>query len=95
VGAGTTHSSVESAESDFRRHASGNGLFAHYLRLEGSHPLELAYPPTPKGRGNGRSGRSRTCEPLASGRSVGRWLQYQAPARSSTLEEEAALSAGM
>jgi hypothetical protein len=36
--------SVETAEQDFRRHASDNGLFVGDLKLEGSHIVSNAYP---------------------------------------------------
>jgi protoporphyrinogen oxidase len=85
--------SVETAEHDFRRHASENGLFAGDLRLEGSHTLSNAYPVyTDKADEQAASAIAalRTLGIESFGRQGG--FDYQPTARDSTLKTEAALS---
>jgi protoporphyrinogen oxidase len=85
--------SVETAEHDFRRHASENGLFAGDLRLEGSHALSNAYPVyTDKAD-------EQAADAIAALRALGiesfgrqGGFDYQPTARDTTLKAEAALS---
>jgi hypothetical protein len=91
---GSVADSVSRAESDFREHAGGSGLFSGDLRLEGHHVLEQAYPIYTAGTGD------RARETIAALRALGiesfgrqGGYQYQPTARHSTLEAEAALAA--
>jgi hypothetical protein len=86
---------VETAERDFRRHVSENGLFVGDLRLEGSHILSNAYPVyTDKADKQAAAAiaalRARGIESF--GRQGG--FDYQPTARVSTLKAESALSRG-
>jgi protoporphyrinogen oxidase len=85
--------SVETAEDDFRKHASENGLFAGDLRLEGSHTLSNAYPVYTDNADEQAA--NAIAALLALGiESFGRQggFDYQPTARDSTLKAEAALS---
>lgn len=93
VNADHVSGSVETAEQDFRRHVSENGLFVGDLRLEGSHIVSNAYPIyTDKAD-------ERAADVIAGLRalgveSIGRQggFDYQPTARVTALNAEAALS---
>ena len=83
---------VETAERDFRRHVSENGLFVGDLKLEGSHVVSNAYPVyTDKADKQAADAiaalRARGIESF--GRQGG--FDYQPTARVSTLKAESAL----
>ncbi len=83
---------VETAERDFRRHVSENGLFVGDLKLEGSHVVSNAYPVyTDKADKQAAAAiaalRARGIESF--GRQGG--FDYQPTARVSTLKAESAL----
>jgi protoporphyrinogen oxidase len=95
VNADHVFGSVETAEQDFRRHVSENGLFVGDLRLEGSHILSNAYPVyTDKAdeRAANAIAALRTLGIESFGRQGG--FDYQPTARVSTLQVEAALGRG-
>jgi protoporphyrinogen oxidase len=92
INADQVSGSVETAEQQFRRHVSGNGLFRGDLRLEGSHILPHAYPIYTDGAGE------QALEAISALRkfgieSIGRQggFDYQPTARDTTLKAEAAL----
>lgn len=86
--------SVETAQHDFRRHTSENGLFTGDLRFEGSHTLSNAYPVyTDKADEQAATviAALRGLGIESFGRQGG--FDYQPTARDSTLKTEAALGA--
>jgi protoporphyrinogen oxidase len=92
VNADHVSSSVETAEQDFRRHVSENGLFVGDLKLEGSHIVSNAYPVYTE------KADEKAAMAIAALRgfgieSFGRQggFDYQPTARVSTLQVEAAL----
>ena len=85
-------SSVATAEQDFRRHVSENGLFVGDLRLEGSHIVSNAYPVYTDGADEQAANAIAALRAIGI-ESVGRQggFDYQPTARVSTLKAEAAL----
>jgi hypothetical protein len=93
VNADHVHGSVETAEQDFRRHASENGLFAGDLRLEGSHIVSNAYPVYAV-KADEQAANVIAALRMLGIESIGRQggFDYQPTARVSTLIAEAAIS---
>jgi protoporphyrinogen oxidase len=92
VNADLVSGSVESAEQDFRRHVSENGLFAGDLRLEGRHTVSNAYPVYAEGADEQAANIISALRALgieSFGRQGG--FDYQPTARDTTLKAEAAL----
>ncbi len=85
-------STVDEAESDFRRHTRSNGLFAGELTLEGSQILESAYPIYSMGAAQHAAQAIEGLKAFGI-ESIGRQggFNYQPTARVSTIEVEAAL----
>ena len=92
VNADAVHCNVAEADSDFRNHASNNGLFFGDLRLEGSHTLTHAYP-IYTNRADEHASRAIAALREFGIESIGRQgaFEYQPTARDSTLKAEAAL----
>jgi protoporphyrinogen oxidase len=92
VNADHVSGSVETAEQDFRRHVSENGLFVGDLKLEGSHTVANAYPVYTEKAGEQAAkviAALRTLGIESIGRQGG--FDYQPTARVTTLQAEAAL----
>jgi protoporphyrinogen oxidase len=83
---------VETAEQDFRRHVSENGLFVGDLRLEGSHIVSNAYPVYTE-KADEQAANAIAALRAFGIESFGRQggFDYQPTARDSTLKAEAAL----
>jgi hypothetical protein len=95
VNADLVSGSVETAEQDFRRTVSKNGLFVGDLKLEGSHIVSNAYPIYTNNAGE------KAAQAIAALRKMGiesfgrqGGFEYQPTARVSTLSAEVALSQG-
>jgi protoporphyrinogen oxidase len=92
VNADHVSGSVETAEQDFRRHVSENGLFVGDLKLEGSHIVSNAYPVYTE-KADEKAARAIAALRGFGIESFGRQggFDYQPTARVSTLQVEAAL----
>jgi len=92
VNADHVSGSVETAEQDFRRHVSENGLFVGDLKLEGSHIVSNAYPVYTE-KADEQAARAIAALRGFGIESFGRQggFDYQPTARVSTLQVEAAL----
>jgi protoporphyrinogen oxidase len=92
VNADHVSGSVETAEQDFRRHISENGLFVGDLELEGSHIVSNAYPVYTE-KADEKAARAIAALRGFGIESFGRQggFDYQPTARVSTLQVEAAL----
>jgi hypothetical protein len=92
VNADHVSGSVETAEQEFRRHVSENGLFVGDLKLEGSHIVSNAYP-VYTDKADERAAMAVAALRGFGIESFGRQggFDYQPTARVSTLQVEAAL----
>jgi protoporphyrinogen oxidase len=92
VNADHVSGSVATAEQDFRRHVSENGLFAGDLKLEGSHIVSNAYP-VYTDKADEQAAKAIAALRAIGIKSFGRQggFDYQPTARDSTLKAEAAL----